>query len=176
MSITLLLGGARSGKSRRAEALARNSGQAVLYVATAPMMPDDAEWQARIEKHKQSRPSVWQCVEEPLALVEVLQQKSHSEQLILVDCLTLWLSNMMFEERDMVLETQRLCSQLHDCCGDVVLVSNEVGMGIVPESALGRRFRDEQGRLNQAVAAVADTVELMVAGIPLAIKGGESLI
>jgi len=172
MSVILILGGARSGKSRRAEALAKNSGQAVLYVATAPMMPDDAEWQARIEQHKQSRPSAWHCVEEPLALVEVLQQKSHSKQLILLDCLTLWLSNMMFEEQDIAMETQRLCSQLQDCCGDVILVSNEVGMGIVPESALARRFRDEQGRLNQTVAAVADTVELIVAGIPMHVKGG----
>ena len=170
MSISLILGGARSGKSTRAEALAKASGLDVCYVATAPSMDDDAEWQARIEQHQKQRPDDWQVIEEPLDLIRIFTSGADTSSIVLVDCLTLWLSNLLYADKDVQTEADNLCSVLKAYQGDVVLVSNEVGLGLVPESELGRNFRDEQGRLNQNIAAVADHVEFIAAGLPLVLK------
>ena len=170
MAITLILGGARSGKSARAEALAKASGLAVCYVATAPHLGDDAEWQARIKQHQKQRPADWQVIEEPLDLKHIFLSGRYASSLVLVDCLTLWLSNLLYADKDAQTEVNRLCAALKAYQGDVVLVSNEVGLGLVPESALGRSFRDAQGRLNQSMASVADHVEFIAAGLPMVLK------
>ncbi|PCI42989.1 MAG: bifunctional adenosylcobinamide kinase/adenosylcobinamide-phosphate guanylyltransferase [Proteobacteria bacterium] len=169
MSVTLILGGARSGKSGRAEALAEQSLLDVVYIATSPQMQDDSEWQRRIQKHQQGRPKHWQTLEEPLDLCGALNGLK-SDQCALVDCLTLWLFNIMSDGRNIESETERLCTCLDKLDQQVFLVSNELGMGLVPEQKLGRDFRDAQGRLNQAVAKVASNVELVVAGIPMLLK------
>ncbi|MDQ7001120.1 MAG: bifunctional adenosylcobinamide kinase/adenosylcobinamide-phosphate guanylyltransferase [Ghiorsea sp.] len=168
---TLILGGARSGKSKRAEALAEASGKAVVYVATASCFPDDKEWQQRIQQHQRQRPAAWVVVEEQIGLVSLLQGGKYEEYILLIDCLTLWLSNLMFAEMDVAQEVSVFCRALSGYTGDVVMVSNEVGLGLVPETALGREFRDEQGRLNQHVAVVADCVEFIAAGLPIKLKG-----
>ena len=168
MSVTLILGGARSGKSKRAEDLAKASEKKVVYIATSSNM-DDEEWRLRVEQHKQQRPSAWQTVEEELLLSEIIQQQG--DVCIIVDCLTLWLSNVMYADLDIEKSTQDLCDALQSSACEVIVVSNEVGMGLVPESKLGRAFRDAQGRLNQAVAHVANHVEFVVAGLPLVMKG-----
>lgn len=168
---TLILGGARSGKSKRAEALAKASGKSVVYVATSPRFPDDKEWQQRIGQHKKQRPTDWLLLEEELSLVSLLHDAEHEDKLVLMDCLTLWLSNMMFAQQNIVQEVTVFCQALSNYTGDVILVSNEVGLGLVPEATLGREFRDAQGRLNQQVAAVADCVEFIAAGLPIQLKG-----
>jgi len=173
MSVTFILGGARSGKSQRAEALAKQSLLDVVYVATSPHIEGDKEWKLRIQKHQQGRPEHWQTVEERLDLCEVLK-KLKGNQCALVDCLTLWLFNIMEEKLNIDDEVAGLCVYLTKLDQPVILVSNELGMGLVPEQKLGRDFRDAQGRLNQAVAKVASRVEFMVAGIPMVLKG-ESL-
>jgi adenosylcobinamide kinase/adenosylcobinamide-phosphate guanylyltransferase len=145
---TLVLGGARSGKSLYAERLVRESGLTPLYLATATA--GDDEMGARITLHRERRGDDWLTIEE-------------------VECLTLWLSNLLFAERDLAVETAALCTALARLDG-VVLVSNEIGMGLVPDNALGRRFRDAQGRLNQAVAAIVPSVVFVAAGLPLALK------
>ncbi len=167
---TLVLGGARSGKSARAEHLAKASGKAVIYVATSPQSPDDNDWQQRIAKHRQQRPSHWQLLEEPLDLAGLLAGGKHQDACMLVDCLTLWLSNVLHAGKDVDAEASKLCAALAGYAGEVIMVSNEVGMGLVPESALGRAFRDAQGRLNQQVAAIADRVEFVAAGLVLPLK------
>lgn len=169
--MTLVLGGARSGKSARAMHLAAASDRPVVYVATARDHPDDEEWHARIARHRRERPVDWITIEEPLDLVGVLQRLGQ-EQLVLVDCLTLWLSNLMLEGLPIERETERLLAGLAKFSGPSILVSNETGWGIVPDHALGRAFRDAQGRLNQQLAAQARRVELIVAGIPVCIKPG----
>ncbi|MFC1536384.1 bifunctional adenosylcobinamide kinase/adenosylcobinamide-phosphate guanylyltransferase [Pseudomonadota bacterium] len=171
MPITLILGGARSGKSRRAETIAISLSENPIYVATAPLIDNDHEWLARIERHREERGAHWQVIEEELALAGVLRKHAVSGRVLLVDCLTLWLSNLMFTGRDIEQETRFLCDTLSTVGGDVVLVSNEVGMGLVPESPEGRLFRDVQGRLNQRLAALADRVEFIVAGLPICMKG-----
>ncbi len=169
MSVTLILGGARSGKSARAQALAEAASRSPVYLATSRPMQDDAEWQARIAHHRAARGAHWRLVEEPLALADTLERLDG--EVVVVDCLTLWLANLMQEGRDVAAETAALCGHLaRGPAGAVLLVSNEVGMGLAPESALGRSFRDAQGRLNQAVAAVADRVEFVAAGLPLVLK------
>jgi len=165
----LILGGARSGKSRRAEELAETWPHDVAYVATARRFEEDAEWDARIEAHRARRPARWGTHEVPLDLPEALLDLSKPNRLMLVDCLTLWLSNCLLETgagRDAALVNALALAR-----GPVVLVSNEVGLGVVPENALARRFRDAQGRLNVEVAAVCSHVELVVAGIPMVVKG-----
>jgi len=165
---TLVLGGARSGKSTFAESLLRKSGLACTYLATATA--DDDEMQQRIIRHRARRGESWHTVEEPLALMEVLARESKEDCAVLVDCLTLWLSNLMHAGRDPDIETARLAEWVHGSALPIVLVSNEVGLGLVPETPLGRGFRDAQGRLNQAIAAAVPDVAFVAAGLPLWLK------
>jgi len=168
MPVTLILGGARSGKSSRGEMLAEKISASPVYLATSPAMEHDTEWQARIARHRENRGAHWRLVEEPLELVAALE--CLTGKTVLVDCLTLWLNNLMHAGRDAIAETARLCDHLSHTRGHILLVSNEVGLGLVPETALGRSFRDAQGRLNQAVAGVAGRVEFVAAGLPLVLK------
>ncbi len=165
--ITLVLGGARSGKSRHAESLVASFPSPWLYVATAE--PHDDEMAARIATHRARRGADWRTVEAPRDLVGALVAPSAGA--VLVDCLTLWLSNLMLADLDIAAETARLEAALARATVPIVLVSNEVGFGIVPDNALARRFLDAQGRLNQQIAARADRVVLVVAGLPLVVKG-----
>jgi len=169
MSVTLILGGARSGKSARAETLAKASGLDVVYIATSPSMRGDVEWKERVQKHQQGRPAHWQTIEETLDLCGVLNDLKPN-QCALVDCLTLWLFNLMEDKRYIDDEVAALCDCLRKLEQPITFVSNELGMGLVPEQALGRHFRDAQGRLNQALAKVANRVEFVVAGIPMLLK------
>jgi adenosylcobinamide kinase/adenosylcobinamide-phosphate guanylyltransferase len=166
----LILGGARSGKSRLAEKLAQQSGLTVTYVATATA--NDQEMQRRIEQHRDRRPSHWRLVEEPLALAEVLERHAGHEQLLLVDCLTLWLSNLICREQPALLqrELDALLEVLPALPGEIILVSNEVGMGIVPMGELCRQFQDEMGLLQQRVAEHCERVVVTMAGLPLVLK------
>lgn len=183
MNCTLVFGGARSGKSALAENLALASGKEVVYVATSHA--GDAEMAERIAHHRLRRPATWSTVEEQLALARMLREHCAAHRLVLVDCLTLWLSNLMFSdgrtypevgavelperfhrERDALLEVLD-----QDLPGQVVFVSNEVGMGIVPWGAISRAYVDEAGRLNQQIAARAERVVFVAAGLPLVLKG-----
>ena len=166
--ITLVLGGARSGKSAHAEALLGDHAGTRLYIATAEAR--DAEMAARIAAHRARRGAAWRTVEAPLALVRTLEAESRAGHALLVDCLTLWLSNLMGAGRDIAAECERLSACLGRLEGRTVLVANEVGLGIVPENAAARAFRDHAGRLNQAVAAVAERVVFVAAGLPLTLK------
>ncbi len=172
MPTTLVLGGARSGKSTFAEATIRATGLERVYVATAPV-PDgsDPDMLARVERHRADRGEGWLLVEEPRDLVGVLAEHAGDRRAVLVDCLTLWLSNLMERGEDVDAATVELADALPGCAGEVVLVSNEVGLGVHPATDLGRVFRDHQGRVNQRVAAACDAVRLVVAGIPVAVKG-----
>ena len=169
MSVTLVLGGARSGKSAHAEGLVERSGLVPLYLATGRAWDD--EMRARIDHHVERRGSAWRTVEEPLDLVGALRANGGEEAAILVDCLTLWVTNLMMDERDVDAEGEALATALPGLPGRIVLVSNEVGMGIVPENKMAREFRDHAGRLHQRIAAVADEVVLVTAGLPLTLKG-----
>ncbi len=168
---TLILGGARSGKSALAEQLARDSALAVTYIATAETRDD--EMHERIAHHRARRPADWGLVEEPKALARVLQAEARPDRLLLVDCLTLWLSNLLGDAdgETFAREREALLACLGDLPGEQVFVSNEVGQGIVPLGALSRRFVDESGRLHQALAAQCGRVVLVTAGLPLALKG-----
>lgn len=167
----LILGGARSGKSALAERLAQAQGHEVLYVATASA--GDGEMAERIRLHRERRPEHWLLAEEPVALAALLQQQAAEGRCILVDCLTLWLSNILFTDEGQHFEQQR--QAFLDCLptlpGEIIMVSNEVGMGIVPMGEMSRRFLDESGRLHQDVAAICDRVVLTVAGLPHTLKG-----
>ncbi len=167
--LTLVLGGARSGKSRHAEALIAALPPPWLYLATAEAL--DKEMHQRIAEHRRRRGQNWVTLEVPLELAEALGVHNAPYGAVLIDCLTLWLSNVLLAGRDPVVERAQLLHALRGAEMPVIAVSNEVGLGIVPENALARRFRDEQGRLNAEVAAVADHVVLMAAGLPLALKG-----
>jgi adenosylcobinamide kinase/adenosylcobinamide-phosphate guanylyltransferase len=166
--LTLVLGGARSGKSRYAESLITAQAPPWIYVATA--QAGDDEMARRIAAHRARRNAGWQTIEAPHDLAGALETASAHARL-LVDCMTLWLTNRMLAEADLDAEIGRLEEALLRRAGMAVLVSNEVGYGIVPDNALARRFRDAQGRLNQRLAASADRVVLVVAGLPLAVKG-----
>jgi adenosylcobinamide kinase/adenosylcobinamide-phosphate guanylyltransferase len=166
--LTLVLGGARSGKSRHAEELVMRADPPWTYLATAEAL--DQEMRARIDRHRERRGAPWQTVEAPLDLAGALARLASGTQAVLIDCLTLWLSNVLLAERDIADESERLIGALGEARCPVVAVSNEVGLGIVPETPLGRAFRDVQGVLNQRVAAAADRVILMTAGIPLTLK------
>jgi len=168
LATTLVLGGARSGKSAFAEKMIGDSGLTPIYLATATA--DDDEMRNRIVHHRVQRGGGWITVEEPLALVDALTREATHGRAVLVDCLTLWLSNLMFAERDPDVEARRLTRFLDVAKYPVVLVSNEVGLGLVPETPLGRNFRDAQGRLNQIVAANVPNVVFIAAGLPLWLK------
>jgi len=167
--IVLVLGGARSGKSAYAEKLVTESGLAVTYIATAE--PGDDEMKARIAEHRARRGTAWQTVEAPHNLEEAVAETAGRETALLVDCLTLWVSNLMLADEDVEARGQALAETVRQVSGFRVLVSNEVGLGLVPDNALGRRFRDAQGRLNQKMAEIADRVVFTAAGVPLMIKG-----
>jgi adenosylcobinamide kinase / adenosylcobinamide-phosphate guanylyltransferase len=177
--LTLILGGARSGKSRLAERLAAPAAR-VVYVATA-QAGHDPEMAARIQQHRASRPVSWRTIEEPLALADAVERAARDADAILVDCLTIWLSNLFYEQRDGThqqvedaarAELRRIAATARR--GHVILVSNELGCGTVPEPAVARAFRDTQGFLNQWAAEAADEVILTVAGLPLYLKTASS--
>ena len=172
--IELILGGARSGKSRYAERRAAEGTQDVLYIATATA--EDGEMAARIARHRERRDARWQTLEEPLALAEALRRHCAPERCVLVDCLTLWLSNVLFDatgecdEARFRRERAALLACLPQLPGTVLLVSNEVGMGVVPANAAARRFIDEAGWLHQDIAAQAQRVVWVAAGLAQVIK------
>ena len=173
--LTLIIGGARSGKSKLAQRLATSAGQ-VAYIATAAL-GQDPEMAARIERHRGDRPRSWQTIEEPLALASAVERASKEFDAVLVDCLTIWLSNLFWEHRNREpghvetvarAELQQIAGVIRPC--HVILVSNELGSGTVPEPAITRAFRDLHGLLNQWAAEAADDVILTVAGLPLYLK------
>lgn len=166
--LTLVLGGAASGKSAWAENLVLGGTQTPVYLATAQAW--DAEMQAKIERHRLSRGQGWHTVEAPLELTPALAQ-ADATQAVLLDCATLWLTNHLLADRDLDLAAAGLLDVLAACAAPVVVVSNEVGYGIVPDNALSRRFRQAQGELNQKLAAQAELVVAVMAGLPLVLKG-----
>ena len=169
--LELILGGARSGKSRLAERLATQSGLAVTYIATSQAL--DGEMSARIQHHRQRRPADWGLVEEPLELVRALRDNAAPGRCLLVDCLTLWLTNLLMLDDDTRLAMQRdaFLEALAELPGRIILVSNETGLGVVPLGELTRRYVDEAGWLHQAVAERAERVVFTVAGLPMLLKG-----
>ncbi|SCY83017.1 bifunctional adenosylcobinamide kinase/adenosylcobinamide-phosphate guanylyltransferase [Pseudomonas sp. NFACC37-1] len=169
--LQLILGGARSGKSRLAEKLAADTGLPVTYIATS--QPLDGEMNQRIVQHRSRRPAEWALVEEPLALARVLRENAAPEQCLLVDCLTLWLTNLLMLDAPEQLNTEReaLLDSLAALPGEIIFVSNETGMGVVPLGELTRRYVDEAGWLHQALAERCQRVVLTVAGLPLTLKG-----
>jgi adenosylcobinamide kinase/adenosylcobinamide-phosphate guanylyltransferase len=166
--LTLVLGGARSGKSRHAEGLVTATPSPWIYVATAQAF--DEEMTERIAQHRCRRAEGWNTIEAPLKLASSVAANANSGRPMLIDCLTLWLSNVMLDGRDVKAACDELSEALAAAKGPIVVVSNEVGLGIVPDNALARRFRDAQGHLNQTIAARADRVVLMAAGLPLTLK------
>ncbi len=175
MTVHLILGGARSGKSAYAEEQAKTSELAVTYIATAQVYDD--EFAKRIEHHKKRRPKDWRIIETPFNLANALLAEDKADQCIIVDCLTLWLAQCICPDCDSpetvswAAEKSALLDVLPKLKGTILLVSNEVGMGIVPLGEINRQFQDEQGRLNQAIAKVANQVSFITAGLPLKIKG-----
>ncbi len=172
--LTLILGGMRSGKSSYAQQLA-SGGERVLFVATAEA--GDREMEARIRAHRDSRPADWNTLEEPVELVEALGPVLRSYDTVLLDCLTLWVSNALLRERDaesarrvIISKANKLLELILDSDCSWIVVSNEVGLGLVPATELGRVYADELGRVNQAVAADADEVYFMAAGLPIRLK------
>lgn len=167
----LILGGARSGKSRLAEQIAQQLAQPVVYMATAQAL--DGEMQARIQHHQQQRPEDWGLCEEPIYLAEQLVKLDRSNQTILVDCLTLWMSNLlMHTDPDLqVQECQKLLDVVGSLQSELILVSNETGLGVVPMGQISRRFVDETGRLHQQLGQIAQKVVFCVAGFPMILKG-----
>lgn len=170
--VTLVLGGARSGKSRYAEELCRARPGERIYVATAEAR--DAEMRDRVARHRAEREGDgWRTIEETLDLTDVLAREAVPGRVLLVDCLTLWLTNHLLGGSDIDREIAALAETVSATAGPLVLVANEVGFGIVPENRLAREFRDHAGRLNQRIAAAADEVTLVVAGLPVAVKSGK---
>ena len=182
MTRTMLFGGARCGKSAHAEMLAGTAGKSVIYIATA--RSGDEEMAARIALHRQQRPPEWQTVEAPIALGAAIRAHGTADNLLLIDCLTVWLSNLLFVAEQafpevgaitppaaFVAQHAAFLQALEEASGDIMLVSNEVGMGIVPMGAINRWFVDEAGRLNQAAAARCERVIWVAAGLPLMLKG-----
>jgi adenosylcobinamide kinase/adenosylcobinamide-phosphate guanylyltransferase len=174
-NITLILGGARSGKSAYAESLAKESNLPVTYIATAQVY--DNEFRVRVQHHKDRRPKGWNLTEEPHHLSQALIGLASENQCLIIDCLTLWLAQWICPDckppQDSNWQTERIAflKLLPTLPGKIILVSNEVGMGIVPLGEINRQFQDEQGRLNQNVASIADKVIFIAAGLPLLLKG-----
>jgi len=168
MTSLFVLGGARSGKSRYAQARAESLTGDLLYIATAQAF--DEEMEERIAHHQADRGPRWSTLDVPLDLPPAILANAAPDRVLLVDCLTLWTSNLMFAERDLDAETEALATAVTEASGPVILVANEVGLGIVPDNALARRFRDAAGRINQAIAAAADEVQFIAAGLPLRLK------
>lgn len=171
MSLTLVLGGARSGKSAYAEKLAAQTGNKVIYIATAQV--HDASIEKRVALHRESRPSEWQTVESPLQLADTLQSLAAEGVTILVDCLTMWVTNLLCAEDKALLsqDIESVLSVLPELAGEIILVSNEVGLGVIPMGELTRDYVDTAGKLHQNIAAQADNVVMVVAGLPMAFKG-----
>lgn len=166
----LILGGVKSGKSRLAETLARDGGRQVVYIATATA--GDDEMRRRIEAHRRRRPADWITVEEPVALAAVLHQQARDGRCLLVDCVTLWLSNLLCHAPDRLApERAALLAALPELAGELILVSNETNMGVIPMDSLSRRFCDEAGTLHQELARRCDRVIVTVAGLPQVLKG-----
>jgi len=168
MRSTLVLGGARSGKSRYAEGLVAASGKSKIYIATGQAR--DAEMGERIAMHQAQRGQGWQTFEAPLDIVSPILA-AQAGQVLLVDCLTLWLSNLMEGAHSIAEYSGALTAAIEQTAGELVLVSNEVGLGIVPDNKLAREFRDHAGRLNQQVAAACEHVVFVAAGLPMVLKG-----
>ena len=169
MSRTLVLGGARSGKSRYALEFGESLSGNRVFIATAQGF--DVEMRGRIARHRADRDSSWRTVEEAVAVWDVIGRECRIGRVVVLDCLTLWLNNVMLHERDVEADIERSVACLEGVKGDVILVSNEIGLGLVPDTELGREFRDLHGRMNQRVAAVCDRVLFMVAGLPVVVKG-----
>ena len=167
----LILGGARSGKSRLAEQIAKDSNLNVTYIATAQAF--DHEMQARIDHHQAQRPRHWTVIEEPLYLADCLIELDQPNQLILVDCLTLWMSNLLMHENAelQIQQCQKLLDILPILQAEVILVSNETGLGVIPMGEISRKFVDESGRLHQQLGQIAEKVIFCVAGFPMMLKG-----
>ena len=164
----LILGGSRSGKSTYAESLAERHEGPHIYIATAEAT--DPEMAARINEHRKRRGPFWNTLESPLNLISSIKQNSTSKNIILVDCLTIWISNLMMASYSVIDESENLAKLMSQIEGTIIFVSNEVGQGIVPDNPLARTFRDYSGNLNQLIAEVADEVYLVTAGIPINIK------
>ena len=169
--LQLILGGARSGKSRLAEKLAAESGCAVTYIATS--QPLDGEMNERVRHHRERRPAHWALIEEPIELARVLREHARADACLLVDCLTLWLTNLLMLEDDarLLAEREALLDGLAGLPGRIILVSNETGLGVVPMGELSRRYVDEAGWLHQAIAERCQRVVFTVAGLPMLLKG-----
>ncbi|MDE1158396.1 MAG: bifunctional adenosylcobinamide kinase/adenosylcobinamide-phosphate guanylyltransferase [Neorhizobium sp.] len=167
--VTFVLGGARSGKSGFSERIVCDTGLERHYIATGRAY--DGEMQERIARHRIDRGEGWVTHEEPLALSETLRSVAASDRAVLVDCLTLWITNLMMDGADIAAQSKELVETLSISPGSIVLVSNEVGLGIVPENRMAREFRDHAGRLHQAVASVADEVHFIAAALSLKMKG-----
>ncbi len=167
---TLILGGARSGKSGLAQRRAQATGRPVTLIATAQAL--DAEMAERIARHQADRPPSWRTVEEPLALAAALKAECATDRCVIVDCLTLWLTNLLLDsEARLAAETTALLNTLPDLPGEILLVANETGLGVVPADVLSRRYVDVAGWLHQSLAQACDRVVLTVAGLPVALKG-----
>jgi adenosylcobinamide kinase/adenosylcobinamide-phosphate guanylyltransferase len=166
--VSLWLGGARSGKSRLAQSHAESLGGELIYVATGE--PGDEEMTARIARHRADRGPRWRTLEVPIELRGVIEREDAADRVLLVDCLTLWVSNLLLSERNVEVATEELLEAVQRSEASLAFVSNEVGLGIVPDNELARRFRDEAGRLNQRIAAVADDVYFVAAGLVLRMK------
>jgi adenosylcobinamide kinase / adenosylcobinamide-phosphate guanylyltransferase len=164
----LIVGGARSGKSRLGQTYAEQSAKSPILVATA--QADDEEMKRRIADHQAARDRRWGLVEEPLALLSVLAREARHDRILVIDCLTLWLSNMMHGPHDYAAQCEELAATVATLSGPVIFISNEVGSGIVPANALARAFTDAQGRLNQGMASACSTVICVCAGLPTLLK------
>lgn len=168
MHSLLVLGGARSGKSRYAQARAEALGLKPIYVATAQAFDD--EMRDRIVRHQADRSAGWETIEAPIAIARLVAERSAYDTVMLIDCLTLWTTNLIMGDHGIAKATQELVQALNTARGPIILVANEVGYGIVPDNALARRFRDEAGIINQRIASAVSEVKLVVAGLPVSVK------
>ena len=174
-NITLILGGARSGKSVFGEKLALNKDSKPIYIFTAQSFDEEMDERIRIHKDRRKKQS-WQDVEATINLPAAISELSKKEKVILVDCLSLWLTNLIINERNIDRDITEFLNSLEKSPGDVILVSSEVGLGIVPDNEMSREFRDHLGSLHQRVAAISETVIMMVAGIPMVVKGQKIIL